>query len=405
MNSEFKQIKLPLKVLKDVIIQILSEDKFLFLNVFTRNNFVCEADMLLLCQQLIKESELSKLINKYKNKSFKIWDTEYFSNENGLLADPTRINWESSKNLTYLSLNLGQVVPLLLKKNILVEDIQQYRNRFKLKTNLFDTVNFGNFHQQLGHHLIIHRKTNPVSWWLSQKFTDDYNNLKNNLYKAVQGSFLKKFFQENIKPRMKIIDIGCGTGFYANWMSELGAEIIGIDTTKQYVKIAQETTSKKIKYYVKPIGKTECMDFVDSNYIDAVFISDALLFYFVPLVSGDKPDINLLLSEIHRVLKPLGCFWVIEPHYIFWLSPWLGEDNHPFTILTEYRNRRFLVTPTLSEFINTITTNHFALTSFQEIYTTPDTEIEDKKGVSFASEFPLWHFFEFMPQKSESKSL
>lgn len=396
MKKKLEQIKLPLKMLKDIVIQLIPGDKFLFFNVFTRNNFICENDTLLLCHQLIRENSSSGLINKDK---FKIWDTEYFSNEEGLVSDPTRINWKYFNEINYLSLDMEQVVFLLLRKNILVEDIEEYRNRFRLKKNLFDRINFGNFHQQMGYHLIMNLKINPVEWWIKQKFTDDYSELGNNPYKAVQGNFLKKYFRENVKPEMKIIDIGCGTGFYANWLTELGAEVIGIDPNDQYIKIAKMKTSKKIKYYVKPVGKTSCLDFLESNCADVVFMSDTLLFYFVPLEPKDKPDIKLLLGEIHRILKPSGRFWIIEPHYTFWLAPWLGEGNQPFTILTEYRNRRFLVTPTLSEFINDITLNHFALIAFKEIYADPDIEISDKKSLSFAHEFPLWHFFEFIPQK------
>ena len=168
MNKKFERIKLPLEILKDVIIQLLPEGKFLFFNTLTRNNLVCESDTLLLCQELIAENEASRLTDKYKDSLFKIWDVEYFSNEDGLLADPTRINWKSLEQSNYLSLNLEEVVSLLLKKNILVEDIRQYRSLFRLKTNILDTTNLGNFHQQLGYHLIINRKTNPVEWWLGQ---------------------------------------------------------------------------------------------------------------------------------------------------------------------------------------------------------------------------------------------
>lgn len=384
-------------MLKDVIIQLLPGGKFLLFNAFTKSNLVCESDTLLLCQELIRENEPSSLLEKYKDKLFGILDTEYFSNENGLLADPTRVNWKSLEQPSFLSLDLEQTVSLLLKKNILVEDVRQYRERFRPKTGLFDRVNFGNFHQQLGYHLITNRKINPAEWWPKQKFTENYKDLGNNLYKAVQGSFLRKFFGQNVRPEMKIIDVGCGTGFYTNWMAKLGAEVIGIDPSEQYVKIAQETTSHRIRYYAKAVGKIRCLDFLDSNYVDAAFMSDALLFYFVPLVPEDKPEIELLLGEIHRILKPSGRLWIIEPHYTFWLSPWLGENDHPFTILTEYRQRRFLVTPTLSESVNIITANRYALTSFQEIYADAEAEIEDRRGLSFASEFPLWHLFEFIP--------
>ena len=30
-----------------------------------------------------------------------------------------------------------------------------------------------------------------------------------------------------------------------------------------------------------------------------------------------------------------GVLISLEPHYIFWLAPWLGEEQWPFTVLTE----------------------------------------------------------------------
>ncbi len=395
MNKESGRVGLPLKMLKDVIIQLLSDGRFLIFNTFTRSNIVCENDILILCQELITETDVLALIGKYKDRTFKVWDTEYFSNADGLLADPTRINWASLHEGDNSELNLDQTISLLLKKSILVEDVEQYRSRFRQKASHFDT-NFGNFHQQLGYHLIFEQKINPAEWWLGQKFTEDYDSLRNNLYKAVQGSFLERFFHESVKPGMRVIDIGCGTGFYCNMMADLGAEVVGIDPSELYMKVAQETTSENIKYYVSPLREEKCLDFLESDYADVVFISDALLFYFVSPTPEREPDIELLLDEIHRVLKPSGRFWSIEPNYTFWLAPWLGDDDHPFTVLNEYRKRNFLVTPTISEFVSAITAKHFALIAFKELYADPDVEIESKKAQAFASEFPAWQFFEFL---------
>ena len=160
-------------MLKDVIIQLLSDGRFLIFNTFTRSNIVCENDILILCQELITETDVLALIGKYKDRTFKVWDTEYFSNADGLLADPTRINWASLHEGDNSELNLDQTISLLLKKSILVEDVEQYRSRFRQKASHFDT-NFGNFHQQLGYHLIFEQKINPAEWWLGQKFTEDY---------------------------------------------------------------------------------------------------------------------------------------------------------------------------------------------------------------------------------------
>ena len=86
-----------------------------------------------------------------------------------------------------------------------------------------------------------------------------------------------------------------------------------------------------------------------------MFRSDALLFYFVPVDTEQVISINFLLADVRRILKPKGRFISVEPHYIFWLLPWLGEVDRPFTILTEYLNKTFGVTATLSQLSKNIT--------------------------------------------------
>jgi ubiquinone/menaquinone biosynthesis C-methylase UbiE len=65
------------------------------------------------------------------------------------------------------------------------------------------------------------------------------------------------------------------------------------------------------------------------------------LFYFVPQNNVKFVNVNKLLSELRRVLKKKkGLLYVIEPHGMFWLAPWLGGVEHPFTVLTEYQQKK-----------------------------------------------------------------
>ena len=56
----------------------------------------------------------------------------------------------------------------------------------------------GNFHQQLGQHLMVEKREDPSDWWLNQKFDIKNYKLKNNLYSAIQGNFLKSYFKNKI---------------------------------------------------------------------------------------------------------------------------------------------------------------------------------------------------------------
>ena len=130
-------------------------------------------------------------------------------------------------------------------------------------------------------------------------------------------------------------------------------------------------------------------------------MSDALLFYFVPPDPKQKPFLDALFSGIKKILKPGGRFFSMEPHGVFWLRPWLGEEKRPFTVLTEYRNKRFNVTPNYNELINAYLKGGFKLIDFKELYANPGFAKTDSRAACFANEFPLWWFFELEPDKSD----
>ena len=84
----------------------------------------------------------------------------------------------------------------------------------------------------------------------------------------------------------------------------------------------------------------------------------------------------------------------MEPHYIFWLSPWLGNPDRPFTILTEYNNKKFGVTPNISKLIQEYSKGGFAVYWMDELVPDKSFEKIDYRAYNFAKEFPLWHIFE-----------
>ena len=126
-------------------------------------------------------------------------------------------------------------------------------------------------------------------------------------------------------------------------------------------------------------------------------MSDALLFYFVSHHAEAAPDIEQLFGDIHRILKPDGRLICLEPHHVFWLNPWLGDADRPFTILTEYRKSSFRVTGTLSALIQAFAAGGFAVTWMEELYPDPKFESVDPRACRFADQFPLWQLFELSP--------
>ena len=132
-------------------------------------------------------------------------------------------------------------------------------------------------------------------------------NIWNNLWK-------NKFFNPNLSPTLnieyfykfhlpkkniknfKILDIGFGNGRNAIFLSNLGFDVYGIDSSKIVVKKIKKIF-KKNSYKFKSNSYTK-MDF-PNNFFNAI-IAEASLYY------GKKEDLIMGIKEIERVLKKNG---------------------------------------------------------------------------------------------------
>lgn len=381
------------KVPGDVIVFLEAPGHWIANNVFTHTSLGMD-EKALMFMGAIGEQPLENLVASISDVKAKIWEIEYFSNYQGLLTDPTRYLRGIDTWPKPIRVNGKQLSEALKKHWLIIDDENAYKESFGLKGSLLDKNNRGNFHQQLGQELLLMRREDPSKWWVKQKFSEDFKSLRSNLYLAIQGAFLEKFFAQKIKPGLKIVDIGCGIGFYANMMARFGADVLGVDPNESYIQIARQNSVFRAKFSVNDIGKPGALDFIPSNSIDIVFISDALLFYFVSPTPQPAGDIQILFQDIRRILKSNGYFYSMEPSYIFWLAPWLGDIEHPFTILTEYLDRNFLVTPPYSKLIKAFKQGGFVITDMEELQ--PDVSFKevDPRAYHFANQFPLWQMFE-----------
>ena len=323
-----------------------------------------------------------------------VGDIEYFSNEDGLLADPSRFRRDPAQ---WRELRLDQsALEFKLKAHcILIDDDAAYRARFQPKKNLLDRQHFGNFHQQHGQHMMLIKRADPAQWWMDQKFTPDRRAVReDNLYGAVQWSFLESYFKRIIKPGSRVIDLGCGTGIYSNLIARYDADVLGIDPSDDYLNVARKNAIGQVSFIKAKIGEAGGLDAVADEWADIVFMSDALLFYFVPFYPGQKADMQLLLGEIRRMLKPGGMFVSLEPHALFYMAPWLGAQDRPFTILTEYLHKSFGIVPPFSWLVHAFAAAGFAVTDLFEIGPADYLKALDARSYHFAREFPLWQLLE-----------
>ena len=149
-----------------------------------------------------------------------------------------------------------------------------------------------------------------------------------------------------------------------------------------------------------------------SNKVQDVYINDVAIQYYVLKGSGldiskvflvhinnqyvrqGPLDIKKLFSDIRRILKHDGIFISVEPHYIFWLLPWLGTKKNPFTILSEYNKKRNGVTATISQLIQSYSKGGFTVNWMEELIPDKSFIKIDSRAYHFAKEFPLWQLFE-----------
>jgi SAM-dependent methyltransferase len=330
-----------------------------------------------------------------------VTELHYFASGEGLLEDPTRIRRSDLPAPRELSVSEFRV--LLCDLLLLIDDEEGYVKRFQAKTSLLDWEHLGNFHEQLGQHLIVQRRVSPESWWITQKFNQSLVELRENLYGSVQGPELVRYFSARMRAGERVLDIGCGTGFYSNLMSQSGAQVVGVDPSSHYIGVARTTFGAAAEFKVLdlPQGLSE----FESKSFDRVFISDALLYYFHPIERHSSPDLPLLLplllSEIRRILKVEGVLTLVEPHPVFYQLPWLGSAERPFTVIAEYNSKKFGVVPTFSQLFSALFEAGFSIGYYKELIPRSVDDACTKRALAFATEFPVWHLIEANPNQKE----
>jgi ubiquinone/menaquinone biosynthesis C-methylase UbiE len=131
--------------------------------------------------------------------------------------------------------------------------------------------------------------------------------LDNSLRKFMQNP--SKILKPYIKGGMKVLDFGCGPGFFtveiANLVSDEGS-VIGADLQegmleKLLKKIKGTALEKKIKLH-------KCGKY-------SIDITEKVDFIFAFYVIHEVPDKDKLFSEFKSILNPGGQLLIIEPNF------------------------------------------------------------------------------------------
>ncbi len=320
----------------------------------------------------------------------------------GLLGDPTGIDRSVDRLAGVLPSSSADALSLARRLMLLVDDLDAY-NEYLLgrRLSILDRAHRGTIHQRVGEHVLLGlRRRSTDAWWLTQKFTDDLREPRPGPYRDVQWPFATGYYAQAGLAGEKVLDFGCGPGLFARLFARHGAHVLALDTNADHLQTARRLAladglQDACEFRELKLPLAEGLAPFAGRRFERIFLSDVLMFYFHPYDDSLGLDPVELMHTLAAMLTPRGRLEVLEPNGLFWQQPWLGEEQRPYTILTEYRHRRYGVTPTLEQISHVAEAAGLAITRVRELV--PQSTNDDSRMLSFASEFPLWWFFELRP--------
>ena len=109
-------------------------------------------------------------------------------------------------------------------------------------------------------------------------------------------------FLFSLKNGAKVLDAGCGSGEFSEYIKGLGFEIVGIDISQTAIEKAKNRLPESSFY----IGSLEEPLPFKTEEFDAIWATDVLEHLF---------DIHTCLCEFNRILKPQGYLILTVPYH------------------------------------------------------------------------------------------
>lgn len=121
----------------------------------------------------------------------------------------------------------------------------------------------------------------------------------------------------DLKPGERVLDIGCGQGFFARACQAAGAEVVGADISKELITLASKE-SRNISYHVSP---SHSLPFAADGSFDTALLVLAL---------QNIADMDGTFAEAARILAPRGRMVLVLNHPAFRVpkhSDWQYDDS------------------------------------------------------------------------------
>ena len=139
---------------------------------------------------------------------------------------------------------------------------------------------------------------------------------------------LQRYTGKHLMPKLpnrsdlRVIDLGCGTGFFTNILASKYQQVFGVDLSKKMLDFAQSKSTQQVQWIEADAYKLP----FDDNSIDLIY-SNLMIQWCDPLSD--------LLTEITRVLKPGGLFifsTLVDGTLHELKSSWQQVDDDPHVI-------------------------------------------------------------------------
>ncbi len=229
-----------------------------------------------------------------------------------------------------------------------------------------------------------------------KKTVDQWNKVAKRYTKDQEQSEFVESNKRVVKTRFKnltgkkVLDLGCGYGFYTDYFKSIGADVLGVDGSANMVKIAR-TRYKNCFFEVCDI--TEIFPFTNESF-DLIFCNQVLM---------DVENIENVFSECYRVLKPNGIFYYSIVHPAFYDSQWIKDKKgfnyaksissyiEPYSFTNEFWGKTEHFHRSLAYYLNVAADKGFNLRRVEEP--------ASYDGITKNKDLPLFFFAEYQKEK------
>ncbi|MBU4348251.1 class I SAM-dependent methyltransferase [Patescibacteria group bacterium] len=175
----------------------------------------------------------------------------------------------------------------------------------------------------------MYKRKQKTSWGESAEW---YSDLLENEKKTYQRDLILPNLLRlmDIKKADMVLDLACGQGFFSREFSNVGANVIGVDVSKELINLAEKIEKNSLIKY--KVSSADNLNFIVEDSIDKIVI--ILAIQNIENVSG-------VFKECRRVLKSKGKLFIVINHPSFRVPKqssweWDAEKNIQYRRIDGY---------------------------------------------------------------------